>query len=706
MALIVDFFINDTSDMHLTTDYPWPFLLLCLLLGAVYAAVLYFVGRQRPSFPKGWAWALAALRCVAVSLIAFLLLAPLVKRTTGEHEKPIVVVAQDNSRSILLGGDSAYYQGPYARQMEQTLDELRKDYDVVTYLYGSEVRQGDAPAYDDGATHLSQLVEEIGNRYAGRNVGALVLTGDGIYNQGVNPLSAVGAAFPVYTVALGDTTVRRDAAVAYVRYNQIAYLGNQFPIEVTVNAHRMAGEQATLTVSHQGRTLFSKTLHYTDADFSATEQILLEADKAGLQTYTVALSVGKEEVSSRNNVRTLAIEVIDGRQKVAIVAAAPHPDVAALRQSIAHNRNCEVTAFLMGDVKGSLADYDLVVFHQLPAKTGGMPLVEQTVKNHVPILFVLGSQTDMGRFNSLHLGLEIHSKIDRTNESTPVFNNAFSLFALDEATARHIEQYPPLTAPFGDYRSAANTQSLFTARVGNVGSGLPLLAFTNQGDVRYGFVAGEGLWRWRLADYQEHQNHDDFDALVSKMVVYTSMRVNKDRFHVETKSLYQENETVQIDAQLYNANYELVNTPDIRLTLASDSGTRAEYLFSRTSNSYSLGLGHLRPATYRYTATTQYDGRQLTATGSFVVEALQLEDLNLVADHALLNTIAQTTGGVMLSPDSLSALPRLLRQRDDIKTVVYSNTRYTELLNLPLLLLLLLLLMGAEWGLRKYHGEI
>ena len=70
-------------------------------------------------------------------------------------------------------------------------------------------------------------------------------------------------------------------------------------------------------------------------------------------------------------------------------------------------------------------------------------------------------------------------------------------------------------------------------------------------------------------------------------------------------------------------------------------------------------------------------------------------------------TIEMTaTGGVMLSSDSLSALPRLLRQRDDIKTVVYSNTRYTEVLNLPLLLLLLLLLMGAEWGLRKYHGEI
>lgn len=692
--------------MHLITDFSWPFVLLCFLLGVVYAAVLYFVGKKQNAFSKGWTWALAALRCLSVSLIAFLLLAPLVKRTLNEHEKPIVVVAQDNSQSILLGGDSTYYRGDYAQQMQQTLNELRRDYDVQTYLYGSDIRQSDNPDYTDKSTHLSQIISEIGDRYAGRNVGALVLTGDGIYNQGTNPISSLNTTYPIYTIALGDTTIRRDAAVAHIRYNQIAYLGNQFPIEVTVNAHRMMGEQATLTVSHKGLTLFSKALHYNSNDFSTTEQILLEGEQAGLQTYTVAITVGSNEVSSRNNSRTLAIEVIDGRQKVAIIAAAPHPDIAALRQSISRNQNCQVESFLLGDFKNNIGDYDLVVFHQLPAQTGGMPLVENAIKNRVPILFVLGSQTDMGRFNSLHLGLEIHSKIARTSESTPIFNSNFSLFALDEATACHIEQYPPLAAPFGDYRSAANTQSLFTARVGSVGSGLPLLAFSQKGDVRYGFVAGEGLWRWRMADYQEHQSHDDFDALISKMVVYTSMRINKDRFHIDAQSLYQENETVLIDAHLYNANYELVNTPDVKITLVSDSGSKADYLFSRTSNSYSLNLGRLQPGTYRYNATTQHEGKQLSASGSFVVEALQLEDLNLVADHSLLNTLAQTTGGTMLQPSQIGELPQLLQQRDDIKTVVYSNIRYTDLLNVPLLLILLLLLLGAEWGIRKYHGEI
>ena len=60
----------------------------------------------------------------------------------------------------------------------------------------------------------------------------------------------------------------------------------------------------------------------------------------------------------------------------------------------------------------------------------------------------------------------------------------------------------------------------------------------------------------------------------------------------------------------------------------------------------------------------------------------------------------------MLQPSQIGELPQLLQQRDDIKTVVYSNIRYTDLLNVPLLLILLLLLLGAEWGIRKYHGEI
>ena len=59
----------------------------------------------------------------------------------------------------------------------------------------------------------------------------------------------------------------------------------------------------------------------------------------------------------------------------------------------------------------------------------------------------------------------------------------------------------------------------------------------------------------------------------------------------------------------------------------------------------------------------------------------------------------------MLYPDQLDQLPQLLAERDDLKSIVYTHTRYTELLNLPLLFILIVLLLAAEWAIRKLKGE-
>ena len=127
------------------------------------------------------------------------------------------------------------------------------------------------------------------------------------------------------------------------------------------------------------------------------------------------------------------------------------------------------------------------------------------------------------------------------------------------------------------------------------------------------------------------------------------------------------------------------------------------FIVSRDGDGYSLALGRLPEGLYRYTAKTQYNGETLTTEGSFAVEALHLEQANLTADHALLRSISAITGGKMYYPDQLDEL------RDELtslKPVIYTHTRFSELLNLPWVLILIVLLLGAEWVLRKYHGEI
>lgn len=698
--------------MSLIIDYPWYFIVLCLLLGVAYAAALYWLRRRRDTeqtLSRPLTITLSVLRALSVAAIAFLFLAPLVKREASRKEKPIVVIAQDNSKSLDYCPDSAFYHTDYQQQLDRLADNLSGDYDVHRVSFGSEIdAEGTELTFSEPSTDIAQLVSGIAERYYHRNIGALVVATDGIYNAGSNPLGATASlTFPVYTVAMGDTTIHRDASIANVRFNRVAYLGNSFPMDITVNANQLKGETATLTVSCDGRKLHSRQIAINDARFSATESFTVDADRAGLHNYIVEIAPLGGEQSLRNNRRVVPIEVIDGHQKIAIIAAVPHPDIAALRSAIDNNQNYETEVFMAKDFAKNPRDYNLLIFHQLPTKVAESNIdVAALLKSGTPALFVLGSQTDLARLNNLHAGLEIYSRIERQNEASPLINKNFTYFTLPDDAAKSIAQFPPLSSPFGDYKLGANGQALLNARIGSVNSGLPLIAVTQQSSSRYAFIAGEGLWRWRLADWQSNQAHSNFNTLIDKIVVFTALRANNEKFHIDAKNIFGQSEAVTFDAQLYNDNYEPVNIPDVELTVRRAGEQDKSYTFNRTVTGYSLNIGILPPGSYSYNATTRFNGKSLTASGSFLVEDLQLEAMNTVADHSLLRTMATTTGGTMVAARELEQIGKLLRERDDMKTLVFSETSYSDMLNLPLIFIIIVLLLAVEWITRKYHGEV
>lgn len=659
-------------------DYPWYFVLLCLLAGAVYAAGLYYVGHRR--FSKGVNALLTALRFVAVSLIALLLLAPVVRQTLDERQKPIVVVAQDVSESV----DSLQYVAA------SSLGD--GDYEVVYEEFGGSTT--------DIATELS----DIAARYQGYNLGAVVLATDGIYNRGGNPASmSERLTFPVYTVALGDTTPQRDAALSNERHNRIAFLESSFPVEVTVGANLLKGSSALLTITDgHGRKQAEQRVQYSEDRFSTTLSFSLKATEAGLQKYTLHLTVVEGEKETTNNTLVFYTDVIDGHRKVALIGNAPHPDLAALKQAVESNPNYQAEVFLSEEQRmknEEWKDYSLVILHNLPSATHQIPKETEGL----PQVFVIGTQTDLPRFNALHTGLEIVSKVKKTSEVTAAFNGQFSLFTFEESDGNTIEQLPPLTAPFGEGKVSSGIQSLFTARLGSLDTRQPLVAATVQGGgQRRVFVWGEGLWKWRLGDFLNNSSHEHFDRMVSQIVNFAAINDSRERFIVESERHYAVGDEIVVGAQLYNDSYEPVNTPEATLALEGDS-VKGDYTFSRRGDGYTLSLASLPEGLYHYTASTTFDGTTFTAKGSFAVEALHLEQANLTADHALLATISAITGGEMYYPNELSTLDSQLSK---LKPVIYTHTRFSELQNLPWVLILIILLLGAEWVLRKYHGEV
>ena len=707
------------NPVSLIIDYPWFLIPLCLLLGVAYGALLYWVHRRREtnaeaSLSKRLTTALFLLRTLSVAMIAFLLLSPLVKRDSSHKEKPIVIMARDNSKSLDYSSDSAFYHGDFLLEVEALAKELSKVYDVKYYTFGSSVSAVDGTAdhlFDEPLTDMARLFSDMSDRYYHRNVGAMIVMGDGIYNSGSSPLgAATDMAIPIYTVAMGDTAVQRDASVANVRYNRIAYLGNSFPMEVTVNAAMMQGETAVMTVSCDGKKLYAKQIHYDAKRFSTVENVTLDADRAGLHNYVVEITVLDGERSVRNNRRIVPIEIIDGHRKIAIIAAVPHPDMAALRNAIEKNQNFEVETFLARDFNKNPLDYNLLILHQLPSSVAEAGIdVEGLLASGTPALFILGSQTSLPRLNALHAGLEVFSRIEQQNDVAPLYNRDFTFFTMDDDIVSNIERFPPLVSPFGEYKLSGNAQTLFTSRVGSVNSGMPLVAVTQQQERRYSFIAGEGLWRWRMADYQTNSSHDHFDAFIDKLVVFTALRLTKDRFHVTVKNVFSQSEPVVIEAQLFNDNYEAVNTADVEVTIARRDGASAEqkrYLFNRAGTGYQLNLGAMEAGMYGYNASTTFNGKKYSSVGSFIVEDLQMEAMNLVADHSLMATLAASTGAAMVDAHHVDQLEALLKQRDDIKTVIYSETSYSDMLNMPLIFILIVLLLAAEWVIRKYNGEI
>jgi len=196
-----------------------------------------------------------------------------------------------------------------------------------------------------------------------------------------------------------------------------------------------------------------------------------------------------------------------------------------------------------------------------------------------------------------------------------------------------------------------------------------------------------------------------FDELFTRIIQYLAVKEDKSQFRVILKNNFTENEAVEIDAELYNDSYQLVNEPEVNIVVTDEHKKNFTYTFTRTSNAYYLNAGNLPPGEYSYKAITAFAGKAFQKTGMFTVMSLNVEAMNTVANHVLLNNMAVRHKGKMVYPDQLDQIEKLLASRDDLKTIAYSQKRYTDLVSFLPVLLLLILLLSAEWFIRKRNGS-
>ena len=687
-------------------------IIIALAIGLIYASLLYLFSKK---YGKGLTALLFALRTIVVATIVMLFINPYIKQRINKIEQPIIVFAQDNSESIVLTKDSVFYKEKYPKLIDSIANELEKEYDVETVLFDGGFLTAFEMTHTGQYTNIYNALSTIQRQYYKKNVGAVVLLSDGIVNQGVNPeLNIEKYPFPIYSVTLGDTVSYPRTSISYVKYNKTVQANMLFPLRVTANALNYKGKEMNVMVKMDGVEVENTNVHVTSNRFSKTFDFNIDSGEEG--TKQIDIVVG-------DKTRRVFINVTDKKHRILCVAKAPHPDIAAIKSALDDHFEFETCYFNENnnenDVKtrliASLHDQDLVILHQLYVQANN----DLRANNDLPLpkMMIIGPGTDFDAFNQSQKMVTIKHGATNTNlDVRGRFNNGFGLFTINSDIKNEIQSYPPLSLPHSEITFNTQHNELLRMEIMDLETPYPLMAFANDNDGnKNAFIFGTGCWRWKLYEYYHHKNHDGFNEIINKTIKYLLTEKDKE-LTVNHKDNYLNTENINISAELRNPSMELVNEPDLYITITQKNTSKDainrvstiassyDYVFSKGENNYNLNIGMLPEGIYKYHAHASLGGIEYNADGTFTVEATGIEAQDLTADIERMRSLASQTGGRHYYVTEIQQLTKDLQKDERITSISRQETRYDDLINLKWLFFSILALITTEWLLRKIFG--
>lgn len=673
--------------------------LLPLSCAAFLLSGLYYFWKPTTSLSRNIRLVLFLLRGFGLAFIFLLLLGVLYQSHNYSTERPILLIYQDESASMLNYSDSSAVKEKMEEQIAALSSAVGSKFDVKNYSFSDQLSDTNNYRFEGTVTNLSLPFQHLRNGYINRNVGAVVLISDGNFNQGISPLYETEKLThtPVYSIMVGDTITKRDAAIRTVRVNQIAFSGNIFPVHVEASASKLKGKTATIQVRMNNTILDEKRITIDSDLFEVSEKFQIEARGSGIQALETSIQVNENEYTLKNNVKTAYIEVLESKRKIAILVGGIHPDVGAMQSVLKKDLNTDVSLHFAKETN-DIPKSDLILFFN---PTSNLSLWNKIQESDVPYLVFTKSENDL---RNLNLGVknQVPSKKDN---ATVLLNKSLSLINFSAELEKRLNDFPPLFVPYKLELNNLGSAVLFQ-RIGNITTDRPILTIAEYSGRKHGVFFGEGIWRWKLNEFNKHQDNKGFDELWGKVLQYLTVKSNRDKLRVFSPENASDQNEVLFKAEFYNDAFQLTNEPTISFELRTlDDNPLASYEMQRNMADYQLNLGRLKAGAYKWLAKTSFNGKTYSKSGELIVGESTLEATNLTANFGLMYEIAQQTQGKLIPYDELSQLADLLNNRDDITSISYEHTDFKNLIDYTWYFLLIILFFTAEWTLRRWFGN-
>jgi len=670
--------------------------ILLLLLSLIIAGGLsFFQYYYKAKTKSNVNLVLAFLRFVSIFGILLLLINPIISRNTFEIIKTSLPIVVDNSSSIIdLKAKETVLE--LYKKLSQNKN-LQEKFDVQSYRFDSDFQQAEEFDFKGTQTNIDEVAKNLKSIYKNTNFPTVLIT-DGNQTSGNDYVYSFDKNNKVYPLVVGDTTKFLDLKVTQLNVNKYAFQKNKFPVEVFLQYSGNKSVNADFSISQGNSVLSKQSVSFSPSKKSIILNVLLPADKVGLQVFKATISSKEKEKNTYNNTKNFAVEIIDQKTNVAIVSAINHPDIGALKRAIESNAQRKVT-IVKPNLINSLQDYNILILYQ--PTTEFKSVFENNKLAGINTFIITGNNTDFNFLNQQQNNL-VFKMSGQKEEYLAEFNSQFNLFAIDNLG---FENFPPLQNAFGTVTTNGTVSTLLSSKIRNIATNSPLLAFAENQGKRSALLLGENLWKWRLQSHVDNQSFEKFDVFIDKIIQFLASNNSKKSLVVNHENFYNSGESIEISAQYFNKNYEF--DEKARLTISATNVKTKQtknYDLLKSNNFFKVNLDGLLAGQYNFSVKEL--NSKTTYLSHFEILDFDIEKQFVNPDLEKLSQLAEQTQAKVHYPNQVDTLIKTLLENENYKAVQKDVVTKTPLIDWIWLLVLIAISLSAEWFIRKYNGML
>lgn len=699
-------------------------ILLVILILAALSYSVYVYRFTLPPVSKFKKLFLAALRFSSLMILIFVFFEPVLTLEKKIKVEPINLVFIDNSKSIQITDGTNRSENVLRITRELAESELKSNLEF--YSFGSEIRRIDKTNFsekinfNETSTNFSKIFDA--ELFKDKNVASITVISDGVITEGITPLYlAERLGIPVHTIAIGDSSLKKDISIKNVLYNEYVYAESPTTISTTILNNGFEGQIVTVSLLEENNLIEQQQIVLDNTGIN-TVSFVYTPKVSGEKKLAIRVSALSGESSSANNTYPFYLNVRSSKVKALIISGSPSPDLTFIKNILSVENNFQVNTltqvgtskFIELNPNQKIDSADIFFFLSFPTRETAQELFnnisDKILSKRKPFFIMLNSSVDVAKLSKINKELPVNIQsfrgdyilsqpsINTEELNNPIISNNINL--------NDWNNLPPVLYSPGNITVKTESKVLAYTKTEGNNLRLPLIISRNFASKRSICFIGKDFWKWKLQTAEK--NISLFDNLILNSAKWLSVTDEQKLFSVKTlRKFYSAGDEVEFVAEVYDEAFNPINNADVDINITSGNQNLTTQLSSLGNGLYEGKIRLTIAGDYSFKAEAKIDGKLYKqSSGKFNVGDVDIEMLDTRMNYEFLNTLSLRTNGELFLPSNTSELLKTLR-KNILKTtnekIVQSQIR---LWSNEWLLVIAVLLFSIEWFLRKQSGML